>query len=157
MPARPELFLDSSALFSGVFSPVGAARALLLLGEAKVIGLTVSEQVITETEQTLARKAPNLLSYYREAVRKTHLRIVANPTPVEVAAHVSWMVDPDDVPILVAAMKVNTDFLVTLNRRHFLDDPSVAQRANVRIGTPGDALAWVRPMTSRSEVDPADE
>ena len=34
--------------------------------------------------------------------------------------------------------------LVTLNRRHFIDDPEVARRSDLRIGTPGDALAWVR-------------
>jgi hypothetical protein len=49
-----------------------------------------------------------------------------------------------DLPILVAAMTVGTGFLVTLNRRYFLDDPVVAQRSALRIGTPGDALAWVR-------------
>lgn len=49
-----------------------------------------------------------------------------------------------DVPILVAAMRVKTDYLVTLNRRHFIDDPAVADRSNLRIGTPGDALVWVR-------------
>ncbi|MDX9865493.1 MAG: hypothetical protein RBT34_11875 [Anaerolineaceae bacterium] len=36
------------------------------------------------------------------------------------------------------------DFLVTLNRRHFIDDPRVVQVSGLRIGTPGDALAWVR-------------
>ena len=30
------------------------------------------------------------------------------------------------------------------NRKHFLDDPQVAASSGLRIGTPGDALAWVR-------------
>jgi hypothetical protein len=30
------------------------------------------------------------------------------------------------------------------NQRHFIDDPSVAARSGLRIGAPGDALAWVR-------------
>jgi hypothetical protein len=41
-------------------------------------------------------------------------------------------------------MQSKTDYLVTLNRRHFIDDPAVAGRSKLRIGTPGDALAWVR-------------
>jgi len=36
------------------------------------------------------------------------------------------------------------DFLATHNRKHFLDDPKVAELSGLRIGTPGDALAWVR-------------
>ena len=53
-----------------------------------------------------------------------------------------------DVPVLVAAMNARTDYLVTLNRRHFVDDPNVAARSGLRIGTPGDALVWVRGVLS---------
>jgi hypothetical protein len=28
--------------------------------------------------------------------------------------------------------------------KHFIDDPQVAGRSGLQIGTPGDALAWVR-------------
>ncbi len=52
--------------------------------------------------------------------------------------------DPGDAPILAAAMKASIDYLVTHNRKHFLDDPNVAERSGLRIGTPGDALAWLR-------------
>jgi hypothetical protein len=38
----------------------------------------------------------------------------------------------------LAAMKANVDYLVTLNRRHFLDDPDVRERTGLRIGVPGD-------------------
>jgi hypothetical protein len=41
-------------------------------------------------------------------------------------------------------MKASVDYLVTLNPRHFIDDPKVADRARIPIGTLGDALAWVR-------------
>jgi hypothetical protein len=41
-------------------------------------------------------------------------------------------------------MQVKTDYLVTLNRRHFIDDPAVADRSRLCIGTPGDALVWAR-------------
>jgi hypothetical protein len=32
-----------------------------------------------------------------------------------------------DVPILVAAMKARVGYLVTLNRKHFLEDAALAQ------------------------------
>ncbi len=41
---------------------------------------------------------------------------------------------------------------VTLNRRHFMDDPRVAARARLPIGTPGDALAWVRGRLAGDET-----
>ena len=143
-PRRPQLFFDASALIAGVISAAGAARALLLLSEAGAIEITVSEQVIAETERTLARKAPTALHFYRETLRASRIRIVKDPPTAEVAAAHDMISHEADVPILVAAIKVRTGYLVTLNRRHFIDDPEVARRSDLRIGTPGDALAWVR-------------
>lgn len=140
----PDLFLDSSALFAGVVSPSGAARALLLLAEAGLLTITISEQVVAETERAVARKVPRALAFYREALRSTGLRIVRDPSPEEVRAHDGIIAHRADVLIVVAAMQVETGYLVTFNRRHFIDDASVAARSGLRIGIPGDALAWVR-------------
>jgi predicted nucleic acid-binding protein len=141
---RIELFLDSSALFAGIVSPDGAARVLLLLAEAGEMHVTVSEQVIAETERALARKTPAALPTYRQAIRQARLRIVRNPPPEQVAAAQGLVAHPPDAPIVLAAVRAQVDYLVTLNRKHFIDDPTVAQRSGLRIGTPGDALAWVR-------------
>jgi predicted nucleic acid-binding protein len=136
--------MDSSALFAGVVSADGASRALLLLAEGELIVLTVSEQVLTETERAVARKVPKALPTYREALRSTRLRIVHNPSSEDVEAHRDIIAHRADVPIVVAAMQAEVGYLVTLNRRHFLDDSGVAARSGLRIGTPGDALVWIR-------------
>jgi hypothetical protein len=117
---------------------------LLILAEARRVALTISQQVVTETERALARKAPRALPDYRELLRRSVLRIVRDPTVSQVATQAGIISHQADVPIVVAAMDARVDFLVTLNRRHFLDDPGVAERSGLRIGTPGDALAWVR-------------
>ena len=49
---------------------------------------------------------------------------------------------PPDVPILLAVMKANADYLVTHNRLHFMDDPDVALKANLRIGMPGECRLY---------------
>jgi predicted nucleic acid-binding protein len=143
MPS-PDLFLDSSALFVGVVSPDGAARVLLLLVEAGLVTVTVSEQVVAETERAVARRVPQALPYYREALRSTGLRIVRDPSPEEVKAHQDIIAHPADVPLVVAVMRADVDYLVTLNRQHFIDDSEVAARLGLRIGAPGRALAWVQ-------------
>lgn len=143
--SKAEVFFDSSALFAGVVSATGAARALLLLSEAGVlIQVIVSEQVIAETERNVARKLPRALPYYREALRSGAVKIVNDPTREEVVHCRGIIAHQADVPIIVAAMKANVDYLVTLDRRHFLDDPEVARRSGLRVGSPGDCLAWVR-------------
>ena len=146
--SSPDLFFDSSALFAGIVSASGASRALLLLAEAGMVTITISEQVVAETERAVARKIPRALLDCREALRATGLRIVGDPLPEETRARVGVIMHLADVPVLVAAMNARTDYLVTLNRRHFVDDPNVAARSGLRIGTPGDALVWVRGVLS---------
>lgn len=104
--------------------------------------------MISETERALARKAPAVLPYFREALRSTGLRIIRDPSPEEIQVHQNIIKHQVDIPIIVAAMKAGVDYLATLNRRHFIDDPGVASRSGLRIGTPGDALHWVREQGS---------
>jgi hypothetical protein len=68
---------------------------------------------------------------------------------LDVLKHKNWIQYPDDVPILVAAGQTQVDFFATFNSKHFIDDPKVALRSGLLIGTPGDALAWVRRQFSR--------
>lgn len=142
--AKFNIFLDSSALIAGIISKNGAAYVLLTLGEQEEILLTISEMVVTESERSIAKKAPKNLTDLRKAIKTANLEIVQDPSPEEKEANLYLINDPDDVPILLAAMKAKVDWLVTHNRKHFLDDPKVAEKSKLRIGTPGDVLAWLR-------------
>jgi predicted nucleic acid-binding protein len=149
--SRVNLFLDSRVLFSGIVSASSAARALLLLAETDHIVVTISEQVVTETERALARKASQALSDLQRAILASKARIVRDPPPEDVSAHLNLISHPADVPILLVAMHTRVDYLVTLKRRHFLDDPGVAQKTDLRIGTPAEALGRVREQISTQE------
>jgi hypothetical protein len=92
---------------------------------------------------------PKALTTFREVLRNTRLRLVRDPSPGEVQDHKEIIRHQTDVPIVVAAMKAQTDYLVTFNRRHFIDDPEVAIKSGLRIGTGEDALIWVREELAR--------
>lgn len=139
-----KVFLDSSALIAGVISSVGAARVLLVMSENGQIEAYISEQVIEESERSIARKAPHALSDLRQTLKDANPKIVPDPSKKEIAENLYLIKDRDDVAILLAAMKSKVDFLATHNRKHFLEDPKVAEKSGLRIGTPGDALAWIR-------------
>jgi predicted nucleic acid-binding protein len=138
------LFFDSSALIAGIISDKGAARALLLLSEDHKLKISVSDQVIVEVERNIAKKIPKILHVAREMIRESNVIIHKDPSKEEVRDHLNWIDHDADVPILVSAIKAHVDFLVTLNTKHFLNDPQVTFRSGLRIGTPGDALSWVR-------------
>ena len=142
--SKIKVFLDSSALLAGVISSSGAARVLLVMSETGQIEVFISEHVITESERSLARKVPHALPEFRQSIRNAQPKILQNPTQQELRDHLYLIRDPEDVPILLSAMKAKVDYLATYNRKHFLDDPTVAEKSGLRIGTPGDALAWLR-------------
>jgi len=139
-----KLFMDSSALMAGILSAEGGARALLLLSENNKIDLVVSEQVITEAERNIARKAPILLPFARELILHAKISILLDPKPEILKGRIDWISHIADLPILVSAADAQVDFLITLNTRHFMDDPQAAKKSGLYIGTPGDALGWLR-------------
>ena len=141
---RPHIFLDSSALIAGVISETGAAHALLELAEEEYIDITISEFVILESERSIAIKSPQNILHLREVIVESLLNIIRDPSPKEIRDNLYLIGDPNDVPILLSAMKAKVDFLATHNRKHFLDDPKVSENSGLKIGTPGDTLAWVR-------------
>jgi len=141
---KVNIFLDSSALIAGIISETGAAHVLLQLGETKDILLTVSEMVIDETRRSIAKKSPDNLNDVQKEITRAGIKIIPDPSKKEIRANLYLMDDPNDVPILLAAMKSKVDYLATHDRKHFLDDPKVSERSGLKIGTPGDVLAWIR-------------
>ena len=79
--------------------------------------ITVSEQVVTEVERNITRKAPKAVLFAREVIFRSNIRIVRDPSIEEVRQHQDWISHSADVPILVAAVRARVDFLATLNTK----------------------------------------
>ena len=139
---RPRVFLDTSALLAGLASPTGASNVVLTLAEAELLTLVVSEQVLVEAERNLQEKLPRAIPEYRRFLATCPLEKVADPSATDVAK-AKEIIHPKDASILMAAKNAQVDYLVTLNRKHFLDDPEVARRSGVRIGAPDEFLVWL--------------
>ena len=74
-----------------------------------------------------------------------------DPSPEGVKANLHLISHPVDVPIVLAAMLAKVAYLVTLNRVHFIGDQDMAIRIGLYIGTPGNAINWVRGQISGEE------
>jgi predicted nucleic acid-binding protein len=140
---RARVFLDTSALLAGLASPWGAGNAILGLAEAGLLTLVVSEQVLVEAERNLKEKLPNAVPEYERFLNTSTLERITNPSTADVAK-AKEIIHPKDASILAAAKNAQVDYLVTLNRKHFLDDPEVVRRSGLRVGAPGDFLTWLR-------------
>ena len=143
MDWTPRVFLDTSALIAGLASATGASHSILTLAEAGLIRLVVSDEVFTEAERNLQAKLPQALPAYRRFLTACPYERVPSPSREQVLEALQ-IINLKDAPLLAAAMAEAVDYLATLNTCHFLADPQVARRAGLRIGTPGDFLAWFR-------------
>ncbi len=97
---------------------------ILKLGEAGAIQLLVSSQVLTELDNVLRRKAPKILGVLTLLLDQSGVKIVATPPPEILAECQSLIAYPPDAQVLAAAWNAGCDYFVTLDRRHFLDDPA---------------------------------
>lgn len=100
-------------------------------------------------ELNIARKAPKAVPFTRELILRTNIHILRDPQISEILDHQDWTSHTADVPILAVAARARVDFLTTLNTEHSIDDPDVPRCSGLRIGTPGDALAWAREQLSK--------
>jgi predicted nucleic acid-binding protein len=147
-PKIPRLFLDSSVIIAGLASRTGASHAILALAELGLIRPVGCPYILTEVERNLAKKVPEFLPAYRRLMVNLNWRMVEDPA----AEHVSlWLdlVPAKDAPVLAAAVAAAPHRFITLDTRHFISPPEVAERSGLSICTPGGFLQEVRAILAR--------
>ena len=143
MPANPRVFLDTSALFAGIWSPEGGARLLLKLGESGAIQLVINRQVLLEIENTLRAKAPSHIGALVLLLDHSQIEIAAQGQS-ELSIAQQWVTHPGDAWVLASVLESKIDYFVTLDRKHFLNNQPLRQAAPFLLGTLGDFLIWYR-------------
>lgn len=146
MPAKVRVFLDTSALFAGIWSTEGGSRMILKLGEVEAINLLVSSQVLGEIEGVVRRKAPDALGLLALLLDRSKVEVVSAPGSELVQQSETLTGHIGDAHVLAAAWLAQVDYLVTLDRQHFLDKLAVRQAVPFPIDTPGDFLNWYRAL-----------
>lgn len=112
------LVIDTNILVSAALKPDGLQRTVLLLATTKPARLYVSEAILAEYRDVLARPELKI----RKAIRQQFLQLMRSrsyavkpsrlrPPPV--------MKDPDDAKFLECADAARADYLVTGNIKHF--------------------------------------
>ncbi len=133
-----KVFIDTNVLIAGVNSVTGASATILDLCEAGVLQMVISRQVLTEADRNFAAKFPQLVARFRQFMHLLAPFMVEDPAPefVEKAARI---VDRKDAPILAAAQNANVDFLITLDKKHFLN-PRTRQKVTLKVVSPIEFL-----------------
>ncbi len=144
MATRIRIFLDTSVIFAGIWSAKGSGRMLLRLGEAGAISLVTSRLAIQELEGALRSKAPQSLGALALLLDRSDISVVGVSNAANRSAARSLVDHPADAEILASAMENSIEYFVTLDKRHFLDNPKLTRESAFKIGTPGESLEWIR-------------
>jgi uncharacterized protein len=114
LPLR--LVIDTNVLVSAALKPEGLQRTTFLLAITKPARLYVSQPILDEYEEVLARPELKIRKGLRRQLLqlvRNRSRLVAPSRPIEAAS------DPDDNRFLECADAARADYLVTGNVRHF--------------------------------------
>lgn len=144
MPGGVRVFLDTSALFAGIWSAEDGARMILTLGEAEIVRLLVSPQVLAEVEAVVRRKIPERMGLLALLLDSSKAEILPAAPPEIVGEAFKLTNHPGDAVALADAWAAGVDFFVTLDKMHFLGNATLRNALPFPIGTPGDCLAWIR-------------
>jgi len=133
------VFLDTSALVSGLNSTTGASGVILLLFKFRKISLLVSEEVIIEANRVIQSKLPLLQAEFQNFLRGAP-EIAPRITPRDIRRALA-ILDSEDTDILAVALKSKADFLITLDKSFLAH---IVNKTAVRAAYPGEFLAWYR-------------
>ena len=135
-------FIDASVLMAACLSSTGASREIILQAIRGNASLVISELVLQETERNLIDKAPEALPAFHQFLDAVSFEF-ARPTKQEVLQTAAYIA-LKDTPIVAAAKRAQVDYLVSLDRRHLVGLPEVAQKSGLKIVLPNQFLEEIR-------------
>jgi putative PIN family toxin of toxin-antitoxin system len=110
------LVIDTNILVSAALKPDGLPRTVLVLAITKPARLYVTNAILTEYREVLARPELKIRRGLRQQLLqllKNRAHLVNPVRPLRVAK------DPDDDKFLECADAARADYLITGNQRHF--------------------------------------
>ena len=133
-----KLFLDANVIFSAVCSSSGASNFLFQLAKKKKIILLSSFYALNEAKINIGRKlkVEKLILFYE---------LISEFTKIDNFNHdfdkkYEKFIVGKDIPILVGAGKMGADFLLTLDKKDFMNAKIAKLKLPFTIMSPGEYL-----------------
>jgi len=110
------LVLDTNIVVSAALKPEGLQRTVLLLAISKPANLYISDSILAEYHEVLARPELRI----RKGLRQQLLQLImGHAHRVTPSQRLEVTRDPDDNKFLECADTARADYLVTGNQKHF--------------------------------------
>lgn len=139
-----KVFLDTSALFAGIWSVSGGAHLILKLSEVRALEVWISQQVLHELDRALRAKAPEVVGEVARLLDIARVQIADSAPEDQADSFLTIVGHAGDARVIADSAGCAPDYFVTLDRKHFLDNDDLRAVLKFPIGTPGDFLEWLR-------------
>lgn len=141
MPEHPDakqlLFLDSSVFIAATLSATGGSFRLLKEANHGNVRIVTNEYVIEEITRVLQQRYPDKLFHFRRLLDWSTAKIMPLP-PTHIVKRYLNVINIEDAPILAGALIAKTNFLVTLDRKDFIQERLRKAKPPFIIVTPQD-------------------
>jgi predicted nucleic acid-binding protein len=142
------LFFDASVLVAGACSKSGGSA--LVLEACRVGGFTAQATflIVLEAFRALETDFPrSAMGRFRDYLADINWAMLSVPAEEDLLQYAS-LIHSKDVHVLAAAVEGDSEFLLTLDRRHILAAADKVEKANlpIRILTPGDFIQQYYPL-----------
>lgn len=116
---KPKVFFNASVILAGIASPNGGSAKLLTFVKQKRIRGLISEIVLDEILRH-ANKIHRERAVLEKLVFNIFRDIATAPTEAHVKMQTKFVTDEGDAHVLASYHETNSDFLVTLDKKHLL-------------------------------------
>ena len=138
-----KVFLDANIFFAAVRSPAGGSGFILELAKKRQIEIITVGQALFEAEQNIRKKLnlTYLNRHYQNLLEiKPKIQSIESITFEEIAKF-KKLIPLKDIPILLGAIMSEVEILITLDKKHFLENEKLKKiKIPFEILNPGDFL-----------------
>ncbi len=137
------VFLDANIFFAAAGSPKGGSGFVLELAKKKKFKAITVAYALLEAERNIEEKLDNpyLNRHYQNILEVSPEIQPIEYVSIEEIVKLEKLLPAKDVPILLGAILSNSEFLITLDKRHFLDNEKLKEvKLSLKIINPGEFL-----------------
>jgi putative PIN family toxin of toxin-antitoxin system len=131
------IFLDSSVWIAAILSERGGSAEVIRQIINKKFQIVSSLDVFEEVTRNLNQKYPHKVQSFLVLFNSLHPILVQPDKRTILQAR--KLINMFDAPILAATMRSKCEFLITLDRKHFML-PEISTATGIKILSPGDYL-----------------
>ena len=140
---KEKLFIDASVLVAATFSDTGASFFIFRLAEKGLVDITITEEIVRESRSSLARNYEQKIVFSMIKMLSRHKKSI-KPDIDNYPSYKELIEDKKDLHVLAGAKEYEADFLITLDRKHFMTEKLAKANLPFEIILPGDYLKILR-------------